>query len=405
MAKYKRILLKLSGESLMGEKQYGIDEKRLAEYAQQIKEIHEQGVQIGIVIGGGNIFRGLSGANKGFDRVKGDQMGMLATVINSLALSSALVATGVKARVLTAVRMEPIGEFYSKWKAIECMERAFRLDTTDARILMELDQLYKRVRRSHKERLAFLQQYPELIKQRDDLILEEITLLNQTGEYEKAKTVLDAHNFHPWEGGEGKVPAQYQLARVELAKKALTAGENKEAISLLEECLEYPHHLGEGKLYGAQENDFYYFLGCAYEGLGQHDKAVECWEQAIIGPTEPAAAMYYNDAKPDKIFYQGLALLKLGRMDEANGRFHKLTSYGEKHLFDKIKMDYFAVSLPDLLIWEDDLTIRNVIHCKYMMALGYWGLNRKEKSLRLLSEVERLDINHQGIQAFRSLIG
>ena len=290
-------------------------------------------------------------------------------------------------------------------KAIECMERAFRLDTTDARILMELDQLYKRVRRSHKERLAFLQQYPELIKQRDDLILEEITLLNQTGEYEKAKTVLDAHNFHPWEGGEGKVPAQYQLARVELAKKALTAGENKEAISLLEECLEYPHHLGEGKLYGAQENDFYYFLGCAYEGLGQHDKAVECWEQAIIGPTEPAAAMYYNDAKPDKIFYQGLALLKLGRMDEANGRFHKLTSYGEKHLFDKIKMDYFAVSLPDLLIWEDDLTIRNVIHCKYMMALGYWGLNQKEKSVRLLSEVERLDINHQGIQAFRSLIG
>ena len=113
MAKYKRILLKLSGESLMGEKQYGIDEKRLAEYAEQIKEIHEQGVQIGIVIGGGNIFR---------DRVKGDQMGMLATVINSLALSSALVATGVKARVLTAVRMEPIGEFYSKWKAIECME-------------------------------------------------------------------------------------------------------------------------------------------------------------------------------------------------------------------------------------------------------------------------------------------
>ena len=122
LATYKRILLKLSGESLMGEKQYGIDEKRLAEYAAQIKEIHELGVQIGIVIGGGNIFRGLSGANKGFDRVKGDQMGMLATVINSLALSSALVAAGVKARVLTAVRMEPIGEFYNKWRAIECME-------------------------------------------------------------------------------------------------------------------------------------------------------------------------------------------------------------------------------------------------------------------------------------------
>ena len=111
---YKRILLKLSGESLMGQKQYGIDEERLAQYAAQIKEIHEMGVQIGIVIGGGNIFRGLSGASRGFDRVKGDQMGMLATVINSLALSSALTAAGVKARVLTAVRMEPIGEFYNK---------------------------------------------------------------------------------------------------------------------------------------------------------------------------------------------------------------------------------------------------------------------------------------------------
>lgn len=122
MAKFKRILLKLSGESLMGEKKYGIDEKRLGEYARQIKEIHEMGVQIGIVIGGGNIFRGLTGAGKGFDRVKGDQMGMLATVINSLGLSSALAAEGVRARVLTAIRMEPIGEFYSKWKAIEALE-------------------------------------------------------------------------------------------------------------------------------------------------------------------------------------------------------------------------------------------------------------------------------------------
>ena len=122
MAKFKRILLKLSGESLMGEQRYGIDEKRLAEYAEQIKEVHDMGVQIGIVIGGGNIFRGLTGAGKGFDRVKGDQMGMCATVINSLGLSSALGAIGVKSRVLTAIRMEPIGEFYSKWKAIEYME-------------------------------------------------------------------------------------------------------------------------------------------------------------------------------------------------------------------------------------------------------------------------------------------
>jgi len=123
MAAFKRILLKLSGESLMGEKQYGIDEKRLGEYASQIFEIAALGVQIGIVIGGGNIFRGLSGASKGFDRVQGDQMGMLATVINSLALNSALQTLGAKSRVLTAIRMEPVGEFYSKQKAIDGLER------------------------------------------------------------------------------------------------------------------------------------------------------------------------------------------------------------------------------------------------------------------------------------------
>lgn len=120
---FKRILLKLSGESLMGKQAYGIDYERLNAYARQIKEIADRGVQIGIVIGGGNIFRGLSGATKGFDRVKGDQMGMLATVINSLALSSALQNLGQKVRVLTAIRMEPIGEFYTKQRAIETLER------------------------------------------------------------------------------------------------------------------------------------------------------------------------------------------------------------------------------------------------------------------------------------------
>ena len=123
MKKFKRILLKLSGESLAGEQKQGINTERLNDYARQIKEIADMGVEIGIVIGGGNIFRGLSGAGKGFDRVKGDQMGMCATVINSLALSSALDAIGPPNTVLTAIRMEPIGEFYTKWKAIEAMKQ------------------------------------------------------------------------------------------------------------------------------------------------------------------------------------------------------------------------------------------------------------------------------------------
>jgi tetratricopeptide (TPR) repeat protein len=289
-------------------------------------------------------------------------------------------------------------------KAVDCLEKAFALDNTDARILMELDQLYKRINRSHAERLAFMEKYHSLVCQRDDLYLEQITLLNQLGRYEEAKEMLDAHKFHPWEGGEGKVSAQYQIARVELAKQALKSGNNQEAITLLNECQEYPHHLGEGKLSGAQENDFHYYLGCAYDALGNQEKAVFYWELAKNGITEPAAAIFYNDQKPDKIFYQGLALLKLNRVAEANSRFNRLISYGEEHLPDEIKMDYFAVSLPDLLIWDDDLTLRNMIHCKYMMALGLFGLGNKEIASELLVEVSKMDPNHQGIMAIKSSI-
>ena len=124
-SKYRRILLKLSGESLQGKQNYGHDVEVLNAYAEQIRRIKDMGVEIGIVIGGGNIFRGIQGAGRGFDRVKGDQMGMLATIINSLALQSALESAGVKAKVLTSIRMEPIGEYYSKAKAIEYLEAGY----------------------------------------------------------------------------------------------------------------------------------------------------------------------------------------------------------------------------------------------------------------------------------------
>ena len=280
-------------------------------------------------------------------------------------------------------------------EALEYMERAFHLDETDSRVLMELDQLYKRLQKPHQERLDYLQKYPRLIAKRDDLVLEEITLLNQLGRYEEAKEKLDAHQFHPWEGGEGKVPAQYQFCRVELAKKALDKKNYEEAISLLQECLEYPPHLGEGKLYGAQENDFYYYLGIAYDAMGQQENARECWTEATKGPQEPAPAMYYNDAKPEKIFYAALAYRKLGDDAKANGLCYKLINYGKQHIFEKQTMDYFAVSLPDLLIWEDSLDVKNRIHCLYMLALGYEGMGDHEKAERYFAEVKSMDINHK----------
>lgn len=319
--------------------------------------------------------------------------------------------------------------------ALEYMERAFRLDPTDSRILMELDQLYKVTGRPHAERLAHLEQYPALIAERDDLLLEQITLLNHLGRYDEAMALLDSHIFHPWEGGEGKVPAQYQYARVEKAKSLLTdflknttesktvnephasldayhsdlavACDNSElhqAISLLTACLTYPHHLGEGKLQGAQDNDFYYLLGCAYHLRGAEAKARECWRLGTQGPTEPVAAMYYNDAKPDKIFYAALCYRRLGMEDKARSLFYKLINYGEKHLFDEVKMDYFAVSLPDLQIWDGDLNEKNRIHCFFMLALGYIGLSDTKRAQHYMGEVAKLDVNHQGVQALRTLI-
>ncbi|MDE6696737.1 MAG: tetratricopeptide repeat protein, partial [Muribaculaceae bacterium] len=214
---------------------------------------------------------------------------------------------------------------------------------------------------------------------------------------------LDRHIFHPWEGGEGKVPMQYQTARVELAKLAISEGKYSEAIGLLKECLEYPHHLGEGKLYGAQENDFYYLLGLCYRALGEEDEARKCFLQATVGPTEPAAAMYYNDAKPDKIFYAGLAFRALGNENKARSYFNRLVDYGKQHLHDNVQMDYFAVSLPDLQVWDGSLDEMNRIHCLYMLALGYKGLGEDAKSARYLAEAQKLNINHQGITSFKSL--
>ena len=279
-------------------------------------------------------------------------------------------------------------------EAKELLEKAFSLDTSDSRILMELDQLYKRLNRPHAERFSFLEQFKETAFLRDDLYLEYVTLLNQLGQYEEAIRLIDSRKFHPWEGGEGKVTAQYQLARVEMAKKYLAQGKFDEALALIEECYTYPPNLGEGKLYGAQENDFDYYKGCAMEGLNRKEEASVLFRRASVGNSQPAAAMYYNDQNPDKIFYQGLALLKLGKEVEARGRFNNLISYGEKHLYDVFKMDYFAVSLPDLQIWDDDMTKKNRIHCYYLMGLGHLGLGNRVKADNYFSDLLNLDINH-----------
>ena len=261
-------------------------------------------------------------------------------------------------------------------KALAELEKAFALDECDSRILMELDQLYKRQGYSPEFRLEKLEKYLELVDYRDDLYLERATLYNQLSQFEKAYELIMTRKFHPWEGGEGKVTGQYVFSLTEMAKKAIQVQEFEKANELLEKAQVYPENLGEGKLYGAQENAIFYWLGNACSGMNDREKARQYWEKASSGISEPVPAIFYNDQQPDTIFYQGLALVQLDKNDEAKARFSKLIDFGRTHLNDEFKLDYFAVSLPDLQIWDDDLTKRNHQNCLNLIALGELGLSQ-----------------------------
>ncbi|MBN1352132.1 hypothetical protein JXJ21_22225 [candidate division KSB1 bacterium] len=187
-------------------------------------------------------------------------------------------------------------------------------------------------------------------------------------------------------------------------KQALLKNDPDEAIARFEAAQSYPENLGEGKLQGAQENDIFYWLGCAYAALDRNEEANEFWERAAMGLSEPSPAMYYNDQQPDKIFYQGLALRQLGKENEAISRFQKLSDYGDKHIDDEIKIDYFAVSLPDLLIWEVDLNKRNELFCKYLIGLGAFGLGKLTQARENFEQVLEGDRYHAGAFVHLELI-
>lgn len=283
-----------------------------------------------------------------------------------------------------------------KAEAVISMEKAFALAPDDARILMELDQLYKITGRSLQERLALLEQHMPLVERRDDLYLERITIYNNFGEFEQARQLLSQRKFHPWEGGEGKVVGQFILCHTALARQAILQEQYEEALALLQPLIRYPENLGEGKLYGAQENDLNYLLGRAYAGLGDTAKAHAYFHAATVGISEPVQAIYYNDPQPDKIVYQALAWQQLGRPDKAQQIFERFIEFGKAHFNDIIRIDYFAVSLPDMLVFDIDLNKRNRIHCLYLIGLGHLGLLNEEEGQEYMDKVLALDPNHQG---------
>ncbi|MBL0745518.1 DUF5107 domain-containing protein [Chryseolinea lacunae] len=290
-------------------------------------------------------------------------------------------------------------------KALTFLERAFALNPTDARVFMELDQLHKKMNHPHADRLALLEKHIALTEDRDDLYLERITLYNLLKDHRKALDLLTARQFHPWEGGEGKVVGQYLMANIALAKSALAQGDPDTALKYLDATVHYPHFLGEGKIYGTQENDINYLRGCAYEALNDNTRARDYFQKASTGLSQPGQAIFYNDQQPDKIFYQGLAHKKLGNRAKAEAIFNNLIIFGTTHIDSEIKLDYFAVSLPDLAVFDQDLSLQNKIHCHYLLGLGYLGQGNESMALHHFNDALKHNNHHAGVLIHKEMIG
>lgn len=256
----------------------------------------------------------------------------------------------------------------------EALRRAFEADPRDARVLYELDQLDKETAGDPAARLARLDAHCELSVSRDDLCVEYLHLLNLAGRSAEALAILESRVFHPWEGGEGKVPAQYQRALFTLAEQA----EPEAALTLLDRSADWPENLGEGKLGGNTDNECHLRRGRVLRTLGRADEAEAEFRAATLGITQPAGAMYYNDPPPETIYFQGLAWRELGEQARSMERFRTLAEYAEAHCNDDIRMDYFAVSLPDFLVFDVDLSAKNRQHCLLMDALGQDGLGNAD---------------------------
>ena len=271
-------------------------------------------------------------------------------------------------------------------KAYQSMRRAFDLEKTP-RFLLELDQLEAKRNTDCPVRLAQLKANMPLVTQRDDLYLRYISLLNHTGEWGTALGALKARVFHPWEGGEGKVSRQYRFALRQLAKEALRKGDIQQAISMLTDSLHYPENLGEGKLPNTPDHETYYGLAMAYAQMGDEPKAKAYFGLAAQGEMRPGAVLYYNDQPSDYIYFQGLAHRKLGHEALAKKAFHTLISFGEKHIFDAPQYDFFAVSLPEIEVYQEDIRQKNRLYCKYLRALGHLGLGEEEKKNELMQSI------------------
>jgi tetratricopeptide (TPR) repeat protein len=284
-------------------------------------------------------------------------------------------------------------------KARTAYEKAFAANPTDARLLFERDQLWKRLGEKPEKRLRKLEHFPQLVSERDDLSVELCALYNQTGQPEKALCILAQRKFQPWEGGEGAALGQHVRTHLALGRAALEqakSGQGKaqldSAIAHFKMALASPENLGEAKHLLANQSDIHYWLGAAFDLLGDKGCARQHWQ---------AAAMFRGDfqemsvrAFSEMTFYSALALDKLGRKQHAKKLFNELLAYALKLQKEKAKIEYFATSLPTMLLFDDDLQLRQETTALFLQAQAWFGLGRKSRAKRLLQQVLRRDPNH-----------
>jgi tetratricopeptide (TPR) repeat protein len=268
--------------------------------------------------------------------------------------------------------------------------RAFAENPKDARLLYEWDQLKKRAGlASPQDRLRLLQNYPELVARRDDLTVEIVTLLNQTGQFHEALGILSERRFSPWEGGEGLVSSQYAFANRALGIQSMLDAKPSDAFKYFDAARNYPHNLGEGKHLLTLERDLDYLSGLAARQVGDDNLALAYWNAAGESLSEPGIHSYF----------QGMALRQLGDEKASQETLSGLAEFAEEKRNTVAKIDYFATSLPNFLLFEDDLQERNQIGSLLLSALAHHGLGDRDSAVAELHQITTKDPNHQ-IAAF-----
>ena len=274
-------------------------------------------------------------------------------------------------------------------RALECYEKAFQADPSDARLLYELDQLRKRTGTPPAERLLKLEKHRDLVDQRDDLVVEFITLCNQTRRSRQALEILVSRRFHPWEGGEGLVSGQYVAAHLLIGRELLEAAEAQEALAHFEAARIYPKNLGEGRHLLTPETCLDYFAGLALHDLGRAAEAERRWERAAEA----------HAGSNDMTYYRALAVRSLGGEPQAVSLLADLLDFASRQMDAEVKIDYFATSLPNFLLFDDDLQKRNRTECLYLRGLAKLGLRQTNESAAEFREALALDVNHLWAQA------